>query len=156
MPRAHTSAAKADAGWSSGKPAAAALMSGGAVGAGGGLAEALHLRDKEVAELRRTVAGLFGSSGPRLRGLWHAAGVLADGLLAGQSSRTLHRVYGPKVHGAMLLQRGSGSRQLDACVLFSSVAALLGSAGQANYSAANTELDALARAGVTFVSSEHW
>ena len=42
------------------KPAAAALMSGGAAAAamaagGGGLAEALHLRDKEVAELRRAL-----------------------------------------------------------------------------------------------------
>ena len=67
---------------------------------------------------------------PRLEGVWHAAGVLADGLLARQTAATLARVYGPKAHGAWALQRGTAALPLEACALFSSVAALLGGAGQ--------------------------
>ena len=81
---------------------------------------------------------------PRLHGVWHAAGVLADGLLPQQTAATLQRVFGPKAVAAWGLQRGCAALPLQACALFSSVAALLGNAGQANYAAANSCLDALA------------
>ena len=80
---------------------------------------------------------------PPVRGVWHAAGVLADALLANQTAASVRRVFAPKAHGAWLLQQGCVSSRLDACTLFSSVAALFGGAGQANYSAANACLDAL-------------
>ena len=83
---------------------------------------------------------------PQMRGLWHAAGVLADAALAQQSEDGLHRVYAPKVIGARALQTVCVVAKLCSCVLFSSVAALLGGAGQANYSAANACLDAHATA----------
>ena len=47
-----------------------------------------------------------------------------------QTAATLARVYGPKAHGAWALQRGTAALPLEACALFSSVAALLGGAGQ--------------------------
>ena len=43
---------------------------------------------------------------PRLHGVWHAAGVLADGLLPQQTAATLQRVFGPKAVAAWGLQRG--------------------------------------------------
>ena len=79
----------------------------------------------EPADARR----LLGAA-TRTVGVWHAAGVLADGLLARQSAATLARVYGPKAHGAWALQRGTAALPLEACALFSSVAALLGGSGQ--------------------------
>ena len=66
----------------------------------------------------------------QVRGVWHAAGVLSDALLARQTAATLARVYGPKAHGAWALQRCTAALPLEACALFSSVAALLGGAGQ--------------------------
>ena len=84
---------------------------------------------------------------PPLRGVIHAAGVLDDGVLAEQSWARFSRVIAGKVDGAWHLHRQT--RDLDFFVLYSSAAALLGSAGQASYSAANACLDGLAwaRAG---------
>ena len=79
---------------------------------------------------------------PEPMGMWHSAGVLADGLLPNQKAASLTRVYAPKAYGAGLLQAAAGMAPLRTCVLFSSVAALLGGAGQSNYSAANSALDA--------------
>jgi len=92
----------------------------------------------------------------RLQGIWHAAGVLADGLFSRLTAAMLRHVYGPKAHAAWSMQRGSAELPLRVCTLFSSVTALMGNGGQANYGAANSCLDALARlrrgAGVTGVS----
>ena len=97
----------------------------------------------EAVDVRRLAADAAGTM-PPLEGVWHAAGITADALLARQDARALRAVYAPKAHGAGLLHSALGAVALRACALFSSVAALLGGAGQANYAAANACLDALA------------
>jgi len=93
---------------------------------------------------------------PPLRGIVHAAGILADGILKELDSARFAEVMAPKVDGAWHLHRLSRDLDLDLFVLFSSVASLLGSPGQANYSAANAFLDSLAhyrqRAGLPALS----
>ena len=96
----------------------------------------------EDSHVRRLVARALRPS--PVAGVWHAAGVLADGVLFKQSASTLTRVYGPKAHGGWDLQLASISQPLRVSTLFSSIAAMLGGAGQTNYSAVNTCLDALA------------
>ena len=81
---------------------------------------------------------------PTLTGVWHAAGVLADGILPNQSTLAIAHVYSPKAHAAWALHSTSVVAPLQACVLFSSVASLFGGGGQANYAAANACLDMLA------------
>jgi acyl transferase domain-containing protein len=81
---------------------------------------------------------------PRLRGIVHTAGVLDDGVLEQQSWPRFARVMHPKLAGAWNLHRLSEKLPLQFFVLFSSAAAMLGSAGQSNYCAANAFLDALA------------
>ena len=81
---------------------------------------------------------------PPLRGVIHAAGVLEDNLLLQQDWNGFSRVMAPKVAGAWHLHTLTRASSLDFFVLFSSVASLLGSPGQANHAAANAFLDALA------------
>ena len=76
-------------------------------------------------------------------GLW-AGGVLHDALIAGQSVHSVRSVLAPKADGARNLLAACAASPLRAWNAFSSVASFIGSAGQANYAAANAVLDALA------------
>jgi NADPH:quinone reductase-like Zn-dependent oxidoreductase/acyl carrier protein len=81
---------------------------------------------------------------PPLRGIVHAAGVIDDHVLLRLDDESLHRVMAPKVLGAWNLHALTAKLPLDFFVVFSSIASVLGSPSQANYSAANAFVDALA------------
>ncbi|NEC66017.1 type I polyketide synthase, partial [Streptomyces sp. SID9727] len=76
----------------------------------------------------------------------HAAGVTADATLEALTEDAFTTVLRPKADAALLLHELTVERGIEpaAFVLFSSVAGIIGNAGQANYAAANTYLDALA------------
>ena len=81
---------------------------------------------------------------PPLRGIIHLAGVLDDGVLLRQNWERFVKVMAPKIAGAWNLYLLTQDLSLDFFVSFSSIASLLGSPGQGNYSAANAFLDSLA------------
>ncbi|WP_186400372.1 SDR family NAD(P)-dependent oxidoreductase [Stappia sp. P2PMeth1] len=80
----------------------------------------------------------------RLDAVVHCAGTLRDGHLAWKRDADLAEVLAPKVTGALALREACSGLDLEAFVLFSSLAGAFGNAGQADYAAANGFLDALA------------
>ena len=79
-----------------------------------------------------------------VHGIVHSAGVLHDSLILTKTADEVRRVFAPKVAGAVNLDRACGELPLDFFALFSSVAAVTGNVGQADYAAANAFLDAFA------------
>ncbi|HEU5072663.1 MAG TPA: beta-ketoacyl reductase, partial [Polyangiaceae bacterium] len=97
----------------------------------------------ERGEVRELFRG-FADERIELKGVFHGAAVLDDGILLQQDEGRLRRVLAPKVAGACHLDAESRAFELDFFVLFSSTAAWLGAQGQATYAAANAFMDDLA------------
>ncbi len=88
---------------------------------------------------------IAGNAGKKLKGIIHAAGVLDDGIILQQTPEKFAKVLSPKVGGALNLNLLAETNDIDFIIYFSSVASLLGSAGQANYASANAFLDGFAK-----------
>jgi amino acid adenylation domain-containing protein len=79
-----------------------------------------------------------------LDGIIHSAGVIRDSFLVAKTPEELHEVFAAKVAGTLNLDDASRDVSLDCFICFSSIAAVLGSVGQADYAAANGFMDAFA------------
>ena len=100
--------------------------------------------DVADADSLQSACGKIPAHFPPLRGVIHAAGVLADGIVFDMPLDRLEKAMAPKVNGAWNLHRATLDKPLDFFVLFSSIASVFGSPGQANYAAGNAFLDTLA------------
>jgi myxalamid-type polyketide synthase MxaB len=78
-----------------------------------------------------------------IRGVFHAAGVLWEGLVRDQTASHFETAMAPKARGAWELHKQTKALPLDHFVCFSSMASMVGSPGQNNYCAANAFLDGL-------------
>ena len=99
--------------------------------------EACDLADRDA------VSGLVERYADQISSIVHLAGALDDGVVSALSEERLDRVWGPKADGAWHLHELTAGLNLHAFVVFSSAAGTFGSAGQANYAAANGFLDGL-------------
>lgn len=79
-------------------------------------------------------------AGHRVTGVVHGAGVLADAPLPRKTAEQVERVCAPKLRGLTAVLGAVDPAELRHLVLFTSVAGLLGNAGQADYAAANEAL----------------
>ncbi|MFG2098851.1 type I polyketide synthase, partial [Streptomyces sp. NPDC048612] len=75
----------------------------------------------------------------------HVAGILDDGVVTALDADRVDRVMAPKADAVLHLHELTRHLDLAEFTVFSSAAAVFGGAGQANYAAANSFLDAFAR-----------
>ncbi|XP_062415239.1 phenolphthiocerol/phthiocerol polyketide synthase subunit C-like [Pungitius pungitius] len=99
--------------------------------------------DVSVSQSVRSVVGAIGRKFPGcpIRGVFHSAVVLHDGLIETLDRSLYEKVLKPKVNGALNLHHATQRCQLDYFVCYSSISAFLGNASQTNYAAANAFLD---------------
>lgn len=100
----------------------------------------------DSAQVRRALDHAESAFGP-IHGVFHAAGLPGSGIVALGNDEQAASVLRPKIRGTdVLMDALVGRPAPDFVVLFSSLNALLGGAGQADYAAANAYLDASAHA----------
>lgn len=99
--------------------------------------------DVSVSEHVHKVISVIGQKFPScpIRGVFHSAVVLHDGLIETLNTSLYEKVFRPKVNGALNLHLATQHCPLDYFVCYSSISAFLGNASQTNYAAANSFLD---------------
>jgi acyl carrier protein len=121
-------------------PDVAAVAAGLAVGGAAVQVTACDAADRDA------LAGLLARipADRPLTAVIHAAGVVDDGVTGSLTPDRVAAVMRPKADAGWHLHELTAGLDLDAFVLFSSLAAIFGGAGQGSYVAANSFLDALA------------
>lgn len=107
----------------------------------------VHLASVDVADehsLARFIEDYELEGWPSIVGVIHAAGSAHPRLMMEMDAKEFISVTTPKIKGALNLHNQFKHRSLEIFVMFSSIASVVVSAGQANYSAGNSFMDALA------------
>ncbi|MGN4848975.1 amino acid adenylation domain-containing protein [Bacillus cereus group sp. MYBK134-1] len=104
--------------------------------------EVLYLKtdvsnQEEVKELVNKVRHKFG----KIDGIIHGAGVLRDSYFINKTEVEIKEVFASKVYGTVWLDEATKNDHLDFFIMFSSISAPLGNAGQADYAFANSFMD---------------
>lgn len=86
-----------------------------------------------VSEVRRRFKSIDG--------IIHSAGILKDAFIIKKDLNDFNQVMAPKLYGSIWLDRATREDKLDFFVLFSSVSAVMGNAGQSDYAFANSFMD---------------
>ncbi|MFY0597547.1 MAG: SDR family NAD(P)-dependent oxidoreductase [Cognatishimia sp.] len=111
-----------------------------------------------VADMKAAIAEVQDSFGA-IHGVIHAAGAIDDGPLLTKSTAQVEDVLAPKIHGTMVLDHLFEDGDLEFLTLFSSTSTVLAPAGQVDYVAANTFLNAYAdsrKNDATQVTAVNW
>ena len=77
-----------------------------------------------------------------INGIIHCAGLAGDGFILKKDEDVFKSVLSPKVYGAWVLDDLTKDQELDFMIYCSSIASVFGGAGQGDYAAANSYLDA--------------
>ncbi len=92
---------------------------------------------KKMQEIRKDVLSKYKN----INGIFHLAGVPGDGLIMNKSIENIKEVLNPKIDGSIALSKTYNTDSLDFVVFASSLTAIVGGIGQADYCAANIFLD---------------
>jgi acyl transferase domain-containing protein/thioesterase domain-containing protein len=99
----------------------------------------------DLKQMERVIARATERFGA-IHGVFHAAGILDDDLIQLKTQTAVDELFAPKIQGALVLDQLLGGPGLDFLALFSSTSSALGAAGQVDYVAANSFLNAFAHA----------
>src|SRR5262249_51701927 len=110
-----------------------------------GAAVSVHAADVADPASLSAVLGTIRAQHLPLRGIVHAAWVMADALVTELGEPDVRAILRPKLGGAIALDRLTRDDPLELFLMFSSATTLLGAPGQGAYVAANAALEALAR-----------
>jgi len=95
-----------------------------------------------------------------INGIFHAAGVLKDGIIQLKTRDMVEAVFSPKIKGTIVIEESLKNCELDFFILFSSISSILGPGGLVSYCAANAFLDAFAHHKTakdgTFTTAINW
>ncbi|MET0251096.1 MAG: type I polyketide synthase, partial [Novosphingobium sp.] len=116
-----------------------------ALEAGGAQVEVVIADVAEPRAMRAAVRRIEARFGA-ITGVFHAAGTLDDGLIETKTRASIEAVLRSKIAGTRALEHALRGRSPEFLVLFSSISAFAGIAGQADYAAANAFLDGYAEA----------
>lgn len=108
-------------------------------------AEVLYLEadlsnKSEVSNAFENIKNTFGS----ITGVFHCAGILKDQFIVKKDISEIKGVFKPKVSGVWNLDNITQDEKLDFFVIFSSLSAVAGNIGQADYASANAFMDVFA------------
>ncbi len=118
----------------------------------------------DLGQMRQVVKQARARFGA-IHGVLHTAGVLNDGVIQLKEAAIANKVLAPKLQGTLVLdaalaEGGAKEAPLDFLVLFSSISAFAGLAGQIDYAAANAFLDAYAQERIardgTYTVAVNW
>lgn len=96
----------------------------------------------DLAQMQQVIGKARAKYG-HIDGLIHSGGIIEDALIENKSFASFQRVWRAKTVGSAVLHRLTGDENLDFFVVFSSLSAVFGNPGQADYAAANAFMDAL-------------
>lgn len=111
-----------------------------------------------IVEMRAAIEEVKEHFG-QIHGVIHAAGAIDDAPLLAKTTAQVEDVLAPKVHGTMVLDQIFADGELEFLTLFSSTSTVLTPAGQVDYVAANTFLNAYAesrKSDQTQVTAVNW
>lgn len=117
------------------------------------MALAVDLADETA--VRRGIEAVQAQLGP-IDGVFHLAGVAAEGVLDDKDVESLRRTLVPKLAGTRHLRAALSGTPPSFIVLFSSLSAIVGGVKQFDYAAANAYLDAYAQSAQASDTATRW
>jgi len=110
------------------------------------LGAVIHIISADISnetELFNSIKYFEAQGWPEIKGVIHSAGVAVPQLMLDMSLEQFNDILYPKIYGGWNLHQYFKDRNLDFFISYSSVASLVVSPGQSNYSAGNAFLDSL-------------
>lgn len=97
-------------------------------------------KEEEVRKVFDAAREKYG----HINGVIHSAGIAGNGFIINKDEGVFDEVISPKIYGTWIIDRVTEKENPDFIIMFSSIIAIMGSAGQGDYAAANSYMESYA------------